>query len=289
MNDLRRTDLASELDLSDTHDIDKRQKKYGNVEVNSVEILTDGAAKRLGKPRGKYITVEIGKIWLASDSDFDNAAAVISENLSLLASELCGEMPHSIFTVGLGNRKITADALGDEVVGLITATRHIKTNNSALFGMLGGREISAIAPGVLGQTGIEAAEIVHGVCKQISPELVIAIDSLCARSTERLATTVQLGSSGISPGSGIGNQRRSIDKSTLGIPVIAIGVPTVVDSATLVMDALEEAQITEPDERLIKVLSNRRGFYVTPKESDTIVREVARLIARSIVLSFGGI
>ena len=188
---------------------------------------------------------------------------------------------------GLGNRRITADALGDETVGLITVTRHLRSLNGKLFGLLGGREISAVAPGVLGQTGIETAEMIHGICKQINPSVVVAIDSLCARSTERLATTVQLGSSGINPGSGIGNHRRALTKESIGVPVIAFGVPTVVDSATLVLDALECAGIEDPDPKLIEVLENRRGFFVTPKETDTIVRELSRLAARALSTAFG--
>ncbi len=289
MDSLRRTDLAAELDLADRQDIDERREVHGNVTVTTVEILSESAANRLGKPRGKYITAEIGRIWLASEQDLEAAASVIADKLCLLAKELCGDMPKSLLVAGLGNRRITADALGDEVVGLITVTRHIKSRNYQLFGMLGGREISAIAPGVLGQTGIETAELVHGVCEQVKPELVIAIDSLCARSTERLATTIQLGSSGISPGSGIGNHRRSIDRETLGVPVIALGVPTVVDSATLVLDALEQAGIHKPEERLMSVLRERRGYFVTPKETDTIVRELSRLIARALILAFGGL
>lgn len=288
MNITQRTDLAAELDLADRRDIDERSETYGKVTVSTVEILTQAAAERLGKPKGKYITLDVGRIWLACDSDFDHAAEVIANKLTLLAKELCGSMPDSILIAGLGNRRITADALGDETVGLITVTRHLKTLNGKLFGLLGGREISAVATGVLGQTGIETAELIRGVCAETKPSLVIAIDSLCARSTERLATTVQLGSTGISPGSGIGNHRRGVTEETLGVPVIAFGVPTVVDSATLVLDALEAAGIEEPDKRLYEVLENRRGFFVTPKETDTIVREVSRLSARSLTIAFGG-
>ncbi len=289
MNTERRTDLAAELDLADRQNINETTEKHGRITVSTVEILTSSAAKRLGKPIGKYITLDIGKIWFASDENFDIAAGLISAKLTMLAEELCKKTPESVLIAGLGNRRITADALGDETVGLITVTRHLRSLNRNLFSMLGGKEISAVAPGVLGQTGIETAELIHGVCEQVRPELVIAIDSLCARSTERLATTVQLGSSGISPGSGIGNHRRAITKESLGIPVIAFGVPTVVDSATLVLDALEKAGIDEPDERILKVLDNQKGFFVTPKETDTIVRELSRLAAKAITMSFGGV
>lgn len=284
----RRTDLAAELDLTDKNNIREETETCGSITVTTVEILTEAAAERLGKPRGKYITLDIGKIWYATDDDFELAAELISKKLRLLSDELLGKTPESVLIAGLGNRRITADALGDETVGLITVTRHLKNLNGRLFGLLGGREISAVAPGVLGQTGIETAELVRGVCEQIKPSLVVAIDSLCARSTERLATTVQLGSSGISPGSGIGNHRLALTEQSLGIPVIAFGVPTVVDSATLVLDALERAGIDSPDPKLCEVLENRRGFFVTPKETDTIVRELSRLAARSITLAFGG-
>lgn len=288
MDTNKRTDLAAELDIAECEGVKEQVEDHGGVKVSSVEIITEGAEKRIGKPRGKYITVDVGRIWLASDDQLETAAGVIAEKLTELASELCGGMPKSVLIAGLGNRHITADALGDEAVGLITVTRHLKNLNGKLFGLLGGREIAAIAPGVLGQTGVEVAELIRGVCDEISPELVVAIDSLCARSTERLATTVQLGSTGITPGSGIGNHRLGVTREVLGIPVIAFGVPTVVDSATLVFDALDAAGIPEPDERLVRVLENRRGFFVTPKETDVIVREVARLTARALTLAFGG-
>ena len=288
MNCQRRTDLAAELIPDDKNDIAEYTERIGSITVTTVEILSDSAAERLGKPMGKYITLDIGKIWYASDEEFEAAADLISKKLISLAEELTGNSLGSVLIAGLGNRRITADALGDETVGLITVTRHLRSLNGKLFGLLGGREISAVAPGVLGQTGIETAELIRGVCEQVKPSLVVAIDSLCARSTERLATTVQLGSSGIDPGSGIGNHRRALTKETLGAPVIAFGIPTVVDSATLVLDALERAGIEDPDPKLKEVLENRRGFFVTPKETDTIVRELSRLSAKALTIAFGG-
>ena len=287
MNAFRRTDLAAELDLTNRSGIAERRENIGPFTVHTVEIITEAAAERLRKPRGKYITLELGKIWLADSADFDRAASILSDKLALLASELSGHLPERILVAGLGNRRITADALGDEAVGLITVTRHIRSHNRRLFDLLGGREISAVTPSVLGQTGIETAELVRGAVMQVEPELIIAVDALCARSVSRLATTVQLGSTGISPGSGIGNHRRAVNEETLGVPVIALGVPTVVDAAALVLDALEEAGMDAVDERLAQVLERRRGFFVTPKETDTIIRELARLIARGISQAFG--
>lgn len=288
MNPYRRTDLAAELYMTDRTGIDEQTEGHGPFTISAITIATDEAAARLGKPKGQYITFDLGRIWLASDEDFDTAAHLIADRLCRLAADLCGSMPDNILIAGLGNRRITADAIGDEAVGLLTVTRHIKPRDSRLFHMLGGREISAVTPGVLGQTGIETVELIKGACEHVKPRLVIAIDALCARSTERLATTLQLGSSGISPGSGIGNRRRSIDEETLGVPVIALGIPTVVDSSTLVLDALERAGLDAdrlPGE-LHEVLRNGRSFFVTPKETDTIVRELSRLTARSLELAF---
>ncbi len=281
----RRTDLAAELDLSDREGISEQREQKNGFELSDLRIVTDSAAKRLSKQKGRYITIEIGRIWFASDEQFERAADAIADKLSEMAFELLGHRPERLLVVGLGNRRITADALGDEVCGLLTVTRHIKTDRQ-LFELLGGHELSAFAPGVLGQTGIEASELVAAACERIRPELVIAVDSLCARSTDRLAVTVQLGSSGISPGSGVGNRRKAIDKDLLGIPVIALGVPTVVDSSTLVTDALEKAGITECPHALESVLENGRSFFVTPKDTDMMLRELSRLIADSIDLAF---
>lgn len=286
MNRYTRTDLAAELDLGDRHDVSETTERFGEVKASTIEIRTEGAAKRLGKPRGKYITIDVGKIWLASDPDFEKAVNVTADKLKQLSCELCGHLPERVLIAGLGNRNITADALGDKTVGLLTVTRHIKLHSKELFEMFGGCEISAVAPGVLGQTGIETAELIYGAVRSVEPELVVAIDSLCARSTDRLATTIQLGSSGISPGSGIGNRRRSLDIKTLGVPVLALGIPTVVDSSTLVIDALERAGIENVSPELERVLNNQRSFYVTPKETDTIISELSRLCAKALGLAF---
>lgn len=282
-----RTDLAAELDLTDRNGVDERTETRSGFHVSTIRIQTKAAAERLGKPTGEYITIDIGKIWLEGDERVSAAAGIIAGKLARLAEEMCGEIPERILIAGLGNRHITADALGDEVVGMITVTRHVKANRE-LFGLLGGREISAIAPGVLGETGIETAKLVAGAVRAAKPQIVVAVDALAARSTDRLATTVQLGSSGISPGSGIGGRRLAINEETLGVPVIALGVPTVVDSSTLVTDALEKAGMTGITEELRHVLESGRSFFVTPKETDTIIKELAELSARAITLAFSG-
>ena len=280
-----RTDLAAELDLSDRSGIQESGETVNGFATTDIRIVTDEASARLMKPKGRYITIDTGRIWLAGDDRVKLASELIAKKLAGLSKELVGHSPESILIAGLGNRRITADALGDEACGLLTVTRHIKPHRE-LYELLGGRELSAVTPGVLGQTGIESAELVAAACERVKPELVVAIDSLCARSTDRLATTVQLGSAGISPGSGIGNRRRALDRETLGVPVIALGIPTVVDSSTLVTDALEKAGITEIGEPLREVLENGRSFFVTPKETDTIVRELSRLVADAITTAF---
>lgn len=285
MNSYKRTDLAAELDLGDREGINESEEMIKGFKISGIDIVTDMAAKRLSKPKGRYLTIDIGKLWLAPDDRLEAAAEVIASKLSSLAEELVGHRPESVLVVGLGNRRITADALGDETCGLLTVTRHIKSHRE-LYELLGGRELSALTPGVLGQTGIESAELVAAACERVKPEIVIAIDSLCARSTDRLATTVQLGSTGISPGSGIGNRRLAINAETLKVPVIALGIPTVVDSSTLVIDALEKAGIDEPCDKLREVLENGRSFFVTPKETDTIIRELSRLCADAITMAF---
>ncbi len=193
----------------------------------------------------------------------------------------------SMLVAGLGNRFITADALGPLAVKGISVTRHIKTVSPALYDRIGyGCEISAIAPGVVGQTGIETLELIKGAAEKISPSLIIVIDALASRSVDRLAQTVQLSNSPIAPGSGIGNKRQVLSKETLGCPVIAIGAPTVVDSSTLVYDALGKAGIEDIDASLKEVLDNGKNFMVSLKDSDVAVSELARLIAHSINLAF---
>ena len=192
----------------------------------------------------------------------------------------------SVLTVGLGNRDITADALGPKTVDGLLVTRHIKEYKPDIFEKIGQREMSALCPGVVGQTGIETFELIEGAVKRVCPDLVIVIDALAARSVDRLATTVQISDTGIAPGSGIGNKRRRIDRESLGVPVLAVGVPTVVDSATLVYDALGRAGIEETSEELERVLENSRSFFVSLKESDVAVSESARLLANAINYAF---
>jgi spore protease len=188
----------------------------------------------------------------------------------------------SVLVVGLGNRAITADAIGPAVVDELLITRHLREQEPAIFARMRCSAVSALAPGVLGQTGMEAAEVVAGAVRRSRPDAIVAIDALAARSCDRLACTVQLSDTGIAPGSGIGNDRCALTRESMGVPVIALGIPTVVDSSTLVYDALARAGMEQVDERLQQILENGRRFYVSPKEADIITKRTATVIARAI-------
>ena len=191
-------------------------------------------------------------------------------------------MPESVLVVGLGNRHMTSDCIGPGTVEEITVTRHIKKSDSELLRKLGKIEVSAIVPGVSGETGMESAEIVKKAVDITLPSLCIVIDSLAARSPDRLMRTVQLCNTGISPGSGTGNNRKCINGDYLGVPVIALGVPCVVDSSTLVCDALEKGGIEDIPEQLSSVLENGRDFFVSLKECDIACRELSLLLSETI-------
>ena len=173
-------------------------------------------------------------------------------------------------------------------VSKLTATRHLKEHEPDLYLALGCSSLATVAPGVLGQTGIEALEILRNAVESVHPDLILVIDSLAAGNCQRLATTVQFSNVGIVPGSGVGNHRSAITQETVGVPVISIGVPTVVDSSTLVYDALQLAKIDETDDSLRKVLENGRSFFVSPKECDVIVSHFSKLISKAIELAYVG-
>ncbi len=290
-----RTDLASECtaEISQEKGVGSSLNKdyyLENVsdqgfELSVLKILSQEGEKRIGKPRGTYITVNTGKIWHATDERFASGSEILCKYINRLFSEASGDREaKNVLVAGLGNRYITSDAIGHETLKNVIITRHLEELNSSLYSMLGGKSVSGIAPGVIGQTGIETLELIRGAVKNVKPDLLIVIDALVARELSNLATTVQLTDTGIAPGSGIGNTRHAINRDSIGCPVIAIGVPTVVESSTLVYDALEKAGIENISPSLTAVLENGRGFFVTPKESDTVTLEVSRLIADAINL-----
>ena len=267
----------------------------GEIITTSVSITTPEAQRTMGKGQGKYITIE------AQGLRYKNTQ-LQEQVMKALAKELVAmvELPKNavILVIGLGNRNITPDALGPRAVEKIVVTRHLQEMLSPeLKG--GVRSVCAIAPGVLGITGIETVEIVQGIVSKIKPDLVIAIDALAAASSHRVLTTVQLSNTGISPGSGVGNKRFGLTKESLGVPVIAIGVPTVVHASTIAMDTLDTLQehasfgryfksmehLSDADRRTIvsQVLPETFGdLMVTPKEVDRFIEDIGVVIAGGI-------
>lgn len=288
MNEYIRTDLATELKTDNYGNI--RGIKYNERitnDITSAELIIENeeSSKLLGKPIGRYITVSFDKLWLCEEDEINQVSAVIAEELKNLIANTVPNLTN-VLVAGLGNQYITADAIGPLCVKNIIVTRHIKEHDENLFNKMGHLDISSVTPGVVGQTGIETLELIRGAINNVHPSLLIVIDALASRSVDRLAVTVQLTDSGISPGSGIGNKRKAINKAELGIPVIAIGVPTVVDSSTLVYDTLARAGINDLSKELIEVLENGRSFFVSLKESDIAVAELAKVISQAINKTF---
>ena len=257
--------------------------------VSRLHIKDAECEMLLGKPKGNYVTVSCGKIWLMSAEEMSALSTLVAREIRRMCAELCGkkvDRGFGVLVAGLGNSDITPDAIGPCSVRRLNVTRHLKTIDEGLYDTVGRCEISAVFPGVLGQTGIETVELIRGAVENAGPDVVLAIDALAARSCERLAATVQLSDNGINPGSGIGNNRKAICRETVGVPVIALGVPTVVNSATLVYDALRQAGIEEIRPELRRVLDNGRSFFVSPKESDVITDRVSDLIADAVDMAF---
>ena len=274
-----RTDLAIERrEYREKETLDgvlSDSKTVRGIKVTTIEIINEQGEKLIGKPKGRYITLEIPGLCKNSE--------VFSASCEVLRDELRDLIPQdgTVLVAGLGNVDITPDALGPKSMDLLLATRHISGELAAGLGLNCLRSVAGIVPGVLGKTGIETVEIISGVVKNISPCCVIVIDALASRSVARLGTTVQIADTGISPGSGVGNRRKGINRETLGVPVIAIGVPTVVDALTMAADVFEKtgAKLPETD------LSEHRNMMVTPKGIDELTDKAAHLIAMGINLA----
>ena len=290
MEDYSRSDLACEAGTGNFRDLegaDYSEEHRGSCRIERLRILEEECARALGKPRGAYITLHCRPLWKLDGGEREAVVSALSAELRRLCLPREGISERfGVLIVGLGNAEITADAVGPRTVHRLTVTRHLHEYDRRIFRMLGRCQLSAIAPGVLGQTGLEAVDLIRGAVEAAHPDVVVAIDALAARATERLAATVQLSDTGISPGSGIGNRRRAIDRESIGAPVVSLGVPTVVDSATLVCDALRKAGIGEIDGRLRGVLENHRRFFVSPKESDRITVQTSALLADAIEEAF---
>lgn len=266
--------------------------KADTTTVSRIVVSTEEAAKRLERPKGTYITVEVEHMASGDSKELEEAVRLIGDELVKLAALKDEDV---VLVCGVGNYNITPDSLGPLVINHVIVTRHIKENMPEFFESSGFREVAAVAPGVLGQTGIEAVDIIKGVVDRVRPAAVFVIDALASRKMKRLATTVQLSDSGITPGGGIGNRRTEISRENLGVPVVAIGVPTVVDAATLTCDVLEETDkvfrngptsgLSEEDKyRLIRdaLTPYDLNLIVTPKDIDAIVKAAARTVGFAI-------
>lgn len=273
----RRTDLA--LEARELHggtelpQVESRESLTRGFLVNTVRVTGPEGAKALGKPEGIYHTLDLSALGRREEDAFPRAVDTLKELLIPLLPPEKGE----VLVVGLGNRAITPDAVGPKAADRTLVTRHLVSMAPEHFGDF--RPVCALASGVLGTTGVESGEIVQALCRKLSPKAVVAVDALCARKVERLCATVQLSDTGISPGSGVGNHRFSLDKETLGIPVIAVGVPTVVEGATLCADLLDK---DDPDE-----LSSLPGatLMVTPKDIDQRVEDMSKVIGYALSLA----
>lgn len=287
-----RTDLASECkpinEKKSGDGYSYSESKRDDIQISELVITSENGEKLIGKPRGRYMTLDMGRVWMYDDNTFKGAVKILADNIKSMVESLC-PTDSPVLIAGLGNRNITPDAVGPQCVDHIHVTRHIKDLDPELYSSLGSRSVSAISPGVVGQTGIETFELIQGAAEHIGASLLIVIDALTARSVDRLATTVQLSDTGIAPGSGIGNHRKAINRETVGIPVMAVGTPTIVDSSTLVCDALERAGMTSYPEQLTEVLENARSFFVSLNESDIAIKELSRLIGTAMNTALLGV
>lgn len=259
-----------------------------DIRVTRVEITTKNAAKALGKPMGVYITIEAPGMMEPDDDYHREISQIIAKQLMEIIPD--AEKEQAILVVGLGNREVTADALGPHVVDNLFITRHIvREFGKAAYNKSKMNTISCMEPGVTGKTGMEAAEMIKGVVEQTKPGIMIVIDALAARSTRRLNRTVQISNTGIHPGSGVGNHRNALTEESMGIPVISIGVPTVVDAATIVGDALEkmyqDKQNGEKNWQLDagkNTLPELHNMYVASKDIDAVIKRLSYTVSEGI-------
>ena len=290
----RRTDLACEspTDISNMSGVEYENEQRDGFEITKITIKDRDAARKIGRPCGTYVTVSGRSVVSINDEEARALTEILRTELSKMAEKLTNkknDRDFKILLVGLGNSSITADAVGPLVSEKITVTRHMKDYDERLFDLMRCCEVSSIRPGVLGQTGIESAAIVRSAALAVKADAVVAVDALVAGSVERLASTIQISDTGIEPGSGIGNVRTSISKETVNVPVISVGVPTVVSSSTLVWDALclAHADISCLEKNLKTVLDNGRSFFVSPKESDIVSERMSDIIADAFEGAFG--
>lgn len=272
-----RTDLALETrELLGTNipGIKHNERMEGNIKITNIEILNDSASQSLKKPKGKYVTIEFPTL----TDNFQHS----DKRIEIVSKEIASLIPNKglVLVVGVGNTDITPDALGPKATSYILATRHIKGELARSTGLDKLRPVSAIFPGVLGQTGIETSEFITSIVNKLKPSCVIIIDALASKQAKHLGCTIQISNTGITPGSGVGNSRPQINKDTLNVPVISIGVPTVVDASTLAYSLINEDKAPE---NLNEVISpHGSDMMVTPREIDLLIERASKLIGLSI-------
>lgn len=279
------TDLACEAWESDEKNKTSRKTPISdNISYSKTVISTQEEEKRYQQAKGTYTTFFTPQLGQLDHRSFELLCDSVGRELRNMLQSGVGGVPlsfdFSVLVVGIGNGAVTADAIGPETAKQVFVTRHLLSTQSAK--KLGRCSVSAFVPDVLGNTGIETLELIRGAVQAVRPDAVIAVDSLVAKSYERLATTIQVSDGGISPGSGLGYHRKAICRQTLGCPVIAVGIPTVVNSSTLISDVLEQSGMAYPTEALRQILENGRSFFVMPQESDQIVKSGALVLSCAI-------
>lgn len=276
----------------------EEDERNGN-KITRVKILNSDGENALNKKKGNYITIDLKKVSNLEDTEKEKVEDIVSEEISAISEKYLKSPEDEVLVIGLGNNDLVCDSLGSKVIENIEVTRHIKKYYPQ-FLKEGSRSISSFAPSVMGKTGIESLEIIQGVCNKIKPKLVIAIDSLASRSIGRVNKSIQISDTGIIPGGGVGNERMGITEETLGIPVIAIGVPTAVETAVIVNDALKlfitNLQDKAKSNNYLNNLKEMDNFeeikealnpydynlVVTPKEVDELTQDVAEIISNAI-------
>lgn len=263
----------------------------GNIQVHHVKVTNQKGMRKIGKPMGNYLTIDCPDAWNAYREDTQELRKAIAQKIRELLPPENAEQPQApILVVGLGNRSVTADALGPSVVENLLVTRHMLQIPEFDFHDM--QSVCAITPGVLGITGIETAEMISGVARKVKPRAILCIDALAARDLRRIGASIQMSDTGIRPGSGVGNKRRRIDRRSMGAPVICLGIPTVAYTATIACDALEQVLKTlnpahEGNEALLEEMyrtaqKNIGNSLVSPKEIDAMISGCARLVADAL-------
>lgn len=283
--------------------VEEEYDPVSEMRITCVKIETENGAKSMGKPVGSYYTLEAPNLGTVDEAYHREISEKLAEYMeALIEGKMMNQKEVSVLVVGLGNRNVTPDALGPYVVDNLCVTRHI-LKEYGRYALEQERYISAIAPGVMGQTGMETLEIVKGIVAETNPDIVIAVDALAARNSRRLNRTIQISDAGIHPGSGVGNHRNGLTKDNLGVPVLGLGVPTVVDAATIVNDTMENLIRELESSKLLKgigevldtytgaekyqlikelISPHLNGMYVTLKEEDELIKQMSYTISEAI-------